>query len=97
MRRSHPGRMMGTSERQLFRARFAWLCQSLLSDVCGGDDQPTVTVVSARIFFVFLHLSSFFFMFFLFHFVFFLFSFSFFFFFFLSGAQNLIFFWASIS
>ena len=27
---------MGTSERQLFRARFAWLCKWLLSDVCGG-------------------------------------------------------------
>ena len=28
---------MGTSERQLFRARFAWLCKWLLSDVYGGD------------------------------------------------------------
>ena len=28
--------MMGTSERQLFRARFALLCKWLLSDVCGG-------------------------------------------------------------
>ena len=27
---------MGTSERQVFRARFAWLCKWLLSDVCGG-------------------------------------------------------------
>ena len=34
--RLRPGRMMGTSERQLFRARFAWLCKRLLSDVCGG-------------------------------------------------------------
>ena len=28
--------MMGTSERQLFRARIAWLCKWLLSHVCGG-------------------------------------------------------------
>ena len=28
--------MMGTTERQLFRARFAWLCKWLLSDVYGG-------------------------------------------------------------
>ena len=27
---------MRTSERQLFRARFAWLCRWLRSDVCGG-------------------------------------------------------------
>ena len=27
---------METSERQLLRARFAWLCKWLLSDVCGG-------------------------------------------------------------
>ena len=38
---------MGTSERQLFRAQFAWLCRWLLSDVCGGGCF-TVTVVSAR-------------------------------------------------
>ena len=35
---------MGTSKRQLFRARLAWLCKWLLSDVCGGD-HFTVTVV----------------------------------------------------
>ena len=31
----HPGWMMETSERQLFRARFAWYCKWLLSDVYG--------------------------------------------------------------
>ena len=36
--------MMRTSERQLFRARFAWLCHWLLSDVCDGG-HFTVTVV----------------------------------------------------
>ena len=36
---------MGTSERQLFRARFAWLCKWLLSDVYGGD---RLSSVSAR-------------------------------------------------
>ena len=36
--------MVGTSERQLFRARFAWLCKWLLSDVCGGG-RFTVKVV----------------------------------------------------
>ena len=36
MWRLHPGRMMGTSERQLLRARFAWLCKWLLSHVHGG-------------------------------------------------------------
>ena len=35
---------MRTSERQLFRARFAWLCNWLLSDVCDGG-HFTVTVV----------------------------------------------------
>ena len=34
---------MRTSERQLFRAGFAWLCRWLLSDVCGGG-RFTVTV-----------------------------------------------------
>ena len=31
---------MGTSERQLFRARIAWLCKWLLSHVCGGGLLP---------------------------------------------------------
>ena len=35
---------MRTSERQLLRARFAWLCNWLLSDVCDGG-RFTVTVV----------------------------------------------------
>ena len=35
---------MRTSERQLFRARFAWLCNWLPSDVCDGG-HFTVTVV----------------------------------------------------
>ena len=35
----HPGRMVRTSKRQLFRARFAWLCNWLLSDVCDGGPE----------------------------------------------------------
>ena len=36
---------METSERQLFRARFAWLCKWLLSNVCDGG-RFTVNLVS---------------------------------------------------
>ena len=42
------GRMMRTSERQLFRARFAWLCNWLPSDVCDGGHFYRHSCVSAR-------------------------------------------------
>ena len=46
--RLHPGRMMGTSEGQLLRAWFAWLCKWLLSHVYGGGLFTVNLVCSAR-------------------------------------------------
>ena len=47
---------METSERQLFRARFAWLCKWLLSDVYGGH-RFTVNLVCLPAIFEFFFLN----------------------------------------